>query len=292
MRFIHTLVVAVVLVACSSASGRVDPIDQSLREEVHQVPVPEADASIVVTSFRPRAAGPLPWVVVSHGTATTPEANRAIGRVRYINPTHEWLRRGYAMIVPVRRGYGATGGSEFGDSYGGCGRPNFYRAGEGAALDILATIRWAKTQSDLDPRRWLLVGQSSGGFASIYTASKRPEGLVAVLAFAPGRGGRPDTHPGQPCAPEAMAKLFASIAPKISVPVLWFYAENDEYIGPVAAKLWFDSFRAAGGRGDFVLIPPFPQNRGHGVYPSATGTPLWTSAAATFFRTQQIALPF
>ena len=89
-----------------------------------------------------------------------------------------------------------------------------------------------------------------------------------------------------------MAKLFASIATDIAVPVLWFYAENDAYIGPAAAKLWFESFRAAGGRGDFVMLPPFPEARGHGVYPSAAGTPLWTAAVATFFRAHQITLPF
>ena len=157
---------------------------------------------------------------------------------------------------------------------------------------LLATIEWAKAQRDLDAKRWLLVGQSAGGFASIYTASKRPEGLVAVLAFAPGRGGRPDTHPGEPCAPEPVAALFASIAPRIAVPVLWFYAENDQFIGPPAQKLWFESFRAAGGRGELVQIPPFPRNRGHGVFPSQAGVPLWTPAVAAFFRSQGLALPF
>jgi dienelactone hydrolase len=229
---------------------------------------------------------------MSHGTSPSAETNRTIGRYRSLNPIREWVRRGYAVVVPVRRGYGATGGDKFGDSYGSCNRPDFRRAGEGAAADILAAVQWAKTQSDFDPKRRLLVGQSSGGFASIYTASKRPDGLVAVLAFAPGRGGRPDTHPGLPCAPDPLAKLLASIAPQIAVPVLWFYAENDEYIGPAAAKLWFESFHAAGGRGDFVMIPPFPDRRGHGVYPSAAGTPLWTAAVATFFHAHQIALPF
>jgi dienelactone hydrolase len=286
------LLVAIVLVACSVASTPVEPIDASLREEAHRVAVPETDATIVVTSYRPRAWGPLPWIVMSHGTATTAEANRTIGRYRSLNPIREWVHRGYAVVVPVRRGYGASGGDKFGDSYGSCNRPDFRRAGEGAAADILAAVQWAKTQSDFDPKRWLLVGQSSGGFASIYTASKRPDGLVAVLAFAPGRGGRPDTHPGLPCAPDPLAKLFASIAPQLAVPVLWFYAENDAYIGPAAAKLWFESFHAAGGRGDFVMIPPFPDRRGHGVYPSAAGTPLWTAAVATFFHAYQIALPF
>ena len=108
-----------------------------------------------------------------------------------------------------------------GDAYGSCSRPDFRRAGEGAALDLLATVEWAKTQRDLDAKRWLLTGQSAGGFASIYTASKRPDGLVAVLAFSPGRGGDPDKRRGEPCASDRMAGLLAAIAPQLSVPVLW-----------------------------------------------------------------------
>jgi dienelactone hydrolase len=290
---LRLLLVALVVTACVTSPVRTaDPIDASLREEIHTVPVAAANATIVVTTYRPHGPGPLPWIVMSHGTAVTAEANRKIGRYRALTSIREWVKRGYAVIVPVRRGYGASGGDSFGDSYGTCKSPDFRRAGEGAALDVLATIEWAKTQHDLDPRRWLLVGQSSGGFASIYTASKHPEGLVAVLAFAPGRGGRPDTNPGMPCLPDLMARLFASIAPDIAVPVLWFYAKNDAFIGPAAAKLWFESFRAAGGRGDFVMLPPFPENRGHGVYPTATGIPLWTAAVATFFRAHQIGLPF
>jgi dienelactone hydrolase len=290
-RFLGELLLAAVVVGCAPASTRTG-LDAALREAVHSVPVAGTDASIVVTSFRPPGDGPFPWIVLSHGTATTPEANRAIGRYHPLPPIREWVRRGYAVVVPVRRGYGASGGEQFGDAYGGCARPDFRRAGEGAALDLLAAVAWAKAERDLDTTRWLLVGQSAGGFASIYTATKHPDGLVAVLAFAPGRGGRPDTHPGLPCAPDPLAKLLASIAPQIAVPVLWFYAENDEYIGPAAAKLWFESFHAAGGRGDFVMIPPFPDRRGHGVYPSAAGTPLWTAAVATFFHAHQIALPF
>jgi len=287
------LLVAAALIACSSAHARDDKIDASLREAVHTVPVAAAGASIVVTSFRPRGNGPFPWIVHSHGTAGTVEANRAIGRNRNLGLARQWVQRGYAVLVPVRRGYGASGGKSFGDSYGKCSScPDFRRAGEGAALDLLATIEWAKSQPDLDAKRWLLAGQSAGGFASIYTASKRPAGLVAVLAFAPGRGGRPDTHPGETCASDRMAELFAAIAPQIAVPVLWFYAENDEYIGPRVQKLWFESFRAAGGHGELVVVPPFPERRGHAVFSSSAGVPLWTAAVAAFFKTQGLTLPF
>ena len=274
------------------APVRAQEFNASLREAASEVPVAAAGASIVVTSFRPNGDGPFPWIILSHGTAPTAEANRAIGRYRPLPAVKEWVRRGYAVVAPVRRGYGASGGEKFGDAYGSCRHPDFRRAGEGAATDLLATIEWAKAQRDLDSSRWLLVGQSAGGFASIYTASKRPAGLVAVLAFSPGRGGEPDKRPGEPCAQQPMAALFTEVAPQIAVPVLWFYAVNDQYIGPPAQKLWFESFRAARGRGELVQIPPFPHNRGHGVFPSQQGVPLWTSAVAAFFRTQGIALPF
>jgi dienelactone hydrolase len=290
-RSLGVFLLAVVVASCASASTQGD-LDASLREAVHTVPVAGTDSTIVITSFRPPGAGPFPWIVLSHGTATTAAANRAIGRYRPLPPIREWVRRGYAVVAPVRRGYGASGGQHFGDSYGSCARPDFRRAGEGAALDLLATVAWAKAEPDLDGKRWLLVGQSAGAFASIYTAAKQPDGLVAVLAFAPGRGGDPQTRPGEPCASDQMAALYASITPRVAVPVLWFYAENDQFIGPRVQKLWFEGFRKAGGRGELVVIPPFPERVGHGVFPSTRGIPLWTSAVSRFFATYRLGLPF
>jgi len=289
-RFLGAIVLALV-VGCASAPPR-NELDATLRERVHSVPVIGTESNIVVTSFRPPGNGPFPWIVLSHGTATTVQANRAIGRYRPLVPIREWVHRGYAVVVPVRRGYGASGGEHFADAYGGCERPDFPRAGEGAALDLLAVVAWAKADPDLDGKRWVLVGQSAGAFASIYTATKHPDGLVAVLAFAPVRGGDPQKRPGEPCAADQMAALFAAIGPQVRVPVLWFYAENDQYIGPRVQKLWFESFRAAGGRGELVVIPPFPERQGHGVFPSTTGIPLWTAAVSRFFATYGLALSF
>src|SRR6516165_1877750 len=137
------LLLAATLVARAHSPARDEKLATSLREAVHSVPVAAAGANIVVTSFRPRGNGPFPWLVLSHGAATTLEANRAMGRYRPLHPVHEWVRRGYAVLVPVRRGYGASGGEQLGDAYGSCSRPDFRRAGEGAALDLLATVEWA-----------------------------------------------------------------------------------------------------------------------------------------------------
>jgi dienelactone hydrolase len=279
-------------VCASAPSPEQDPLDASLREAVITLAVPGTGESIVVTSYRPPRSGPFPWIVLSHGTSPSPENNRALGRYRNPQLMHEWLTRGYAVLVPIRRGYGASGGIRQGDAYGSCDRPDFRRAGENAAADLFAVVAHARTQGDMDPQRWMLVGQSSGAFASIYAASKQPEGLQAVLAFAPGRGGNPDMRPGEPCASERLADLFAAITPRITVPVLWFYAENDRYIGPRVQQLWYGRFKAAGGRGELVVIPPFPSNLGHGVFPASAGTPFWTAAVPKFFAAQGLAMPF
>lgn len=268
-----------------------DARDASLREEVHRVEVPAAQATIVVTTYRPPGAGPFPWILLSHGSAVTPEANRALGRNRNTPLARQWVQSGYAVIAPIRRGYGSSGGSNFGDDRGSCSQPDFRGAGEGAAIDLLATLAWTRQQKDLDPQRWMLVGQSAGGFASVYTASKKPAGLQAVLAFSAGRGGDPDKRPGEPCAAQGLATVMRDVAGSIQVPVLWFYAENDAYIGPPVQKLWFDSFVAGGGRGKLVVAPPFPHRRGHGVFPAKEGFALWKPVVTEFLQSQRVGLP-
>src|SRR5690348_12936372 len=85
------LLLAAVLAGCAAPpeAGH-QPLDARLHEEVHRIPVVAANDSIVMTSFRPRGKGPFPWLVLSHGTATTPVANRAMGRYRPLAPIHEW----------------------------------------------------------------------------------------------------------------------------------------------------------------------------------------------------------
>jgi len=49
-----------------------------------------------------RRNAPFPWIVLSHGTAPTAAANRALGRYRPLAPVREWVQRGYAAVAPAR----------------------------------------------------------------------------------------------------------------------------------------------------------------------------------------------
>ena len=272
----------------SLAFVRDEPLDAALREEVHRVPV--EGQTIVVTTFRPAGEGPFPWIIYSHGTGSRSQ-NMAIGRNRNFNVIRPWVERGFAVLVAVRRGYGESGGVAASDAYGWRNNPDFLGAAQGATTDILATVEWARQFKDLDQARWLLVGQSAGGFASVYTAGKRPAGLLAVLNFAGGRGGRPDTHPGEPIFPERLASVYAEAGKTAIVPMLWNYATNDEFFNPSTAQMWFNAFQAAGGKGQLVIQPPLGR-RGHGLLTRAEGQPVWIPAVAKFFVAEKLPLSF
>lgn len=112
-------------------------------------------------------------------------------------------------------------------------------------------------------------------------ASKRPPGVVAVVNFSGGRGGRPNSSPGEPCGADNMKSAIARFAQTIRVPVLWHYAENDRYFSPQHVRDWFSAFEAAGAPGTLVMQPPFGRD-GHSLFSAAAGRPIWTSAFDVF----------
>jgi dienelactone hydrolase len=205
-----------------------------------------------------------------------------MGRYRVLSRIREFTKRGFAVIVPMRRGYGDTGGA-WAETYFRCSAPDYYAAGVQAAVDLVATLDYARRLEYVNRERIILFGQSAGGFASIAAASRNPPGVVAVVNFSGGRGGQPDTRPGEPCDADGMTRTIARFAQTIRVPVLWHYAENDRYFAPEHVRAWFRAFEAAGARGTLVMQPPFG-NDGHGMFAVAAGLPIWTAAFDAFIR--------
>ena len=60
--------------------------------------------------YKPEGAGPFPAVVFSHGRAAEREARASLKYPVLVGHGNYWLRKGFAVIAPVRRGYGETGG--------------------------------------------------------------------------------------------------------------------------------------------------------------------------------------
>ena len=256
-----------------------------VREDV-RIPVADGHYSLALTILRPRGDGPFGAIVLNHGVGEGARDRFLESPTLFIQAASAFVSRGYAVVMPLRRGFGESGG-EFAEDAGECGSPHYGRGERAAARDVLAAYEFARKLPYVDPERMILAGQSAGGVASLYAAAQQPKGLVAVLAFAAGRGGNPALHPGIPCAAEALAALFQDLGSSVRVPVLMYYAENDLYFGPAASRSWFQRLQAGGVEAEYVLQPPFGTN-GHFVFGDTKGVELWLPTVERFLRRHHI----
>jgi dienelactone hydrolase len=281
------LVVALVA-ATSPLPVEAREVDRELNEQVVRVPVGIGtetgleQVSLVATTYHPAGAGPFPLVVLNHGSPGSMWERQTMGRYRAMLQIREFINRGFAVIVPMRRGYGDTGGP-WAERFGACGAPDYYRAARESAKDVVAAVEFAQGLPFIKRDHVILVGQSAGGIASIAAASTNPPGVIGVVNFSGGRGGRPYTHPGEPCVAGNMTEAIGKLARTVKVPVLWHYSENDQFFAPRHVKAWFKAFEDAGATGRLVMQPSF-QWDGHAIFGAERGLPIWTAAFDVFLK--------
>jgi dienelactone hydrolase len=255
-----------------------------INEEVVRIPViidgKASDAHMVGTVYKPEGTGPFPFVVLNHGRAGTAVERAQVRRWRYTDASRWLVQQGFAVFVATRRGYGDTGGTDVEQNYN-CANPWYAEAMAGGVQSVLSVIAYAKAQPFVDRNRFLVMGQSVGGYLSVGTGAAHPEGLVAVINFAGGHGGRPDRDPGNPCEAQKLKKVFEDAGKVSRVPALWVYTENDAYFGPTHTKEWHQAFTAAGGRADFRMLPPFGTD-GHTLF--VRGIKIWHPLVLEFLR--------
>ena len=286
MRGISLLVVLVAFLswaigAVAYAQDGSAEISVRLLEEDVRIPARDGSYTIAAKIVRPDGAGPYGAVVLNHGAPVSAEERRMESPEMLVQTASIFARRGYAVVMPLRRGFGATGG-EFAEDAGSCRNPDYRRGETAAADDVMAAYDYARGLPYVDASRMMLAGQSAGGVASIFTAGARaPQGLVAVLAFAAGRGGNPARNPGVPCAIEPLARVFDELGRAVKVPVLFHYAENDHFFNPNTSRLWYERFTAGGARADYVLQPAFGRD-GHYIFSDDSGVKLWLPAVERF----------
>jgi dienelactone hydrolase len=173
---------------------------------------------------------------------------------------------------------------------GTCANPDYNKAERAAADDVMAAYSYARALPYVDGTRMVLAGQSAGGMVSLFTAGTRaPQGLVAVLSFAGGRGGDPESSPGVPCAVEPIARVLDGLGRTTRAPVLFNYAENDLFFSPKITRLWFDRYAAGGANAEYALQPAFGKD-GHYLFSDVVGVRYWLPTVERFFARHS--LPF
>jgi dienelactone hydrolase len=227
------------------------------------------------TVYRPDGDGPFPLAVLNHGSPRNAADRRNGTRARFPEQSAWFLARGFAVVIPMRRGYAGSEG-EFAEGGGPCNRADWYRAGRESAKDIRAAVEFMQARPFIDRSRVLLVGQSAGGFGVLALAAEGLEGLTGVINFAGGRG---SPQPGKNCSPENVIYSMGQFGRTTKVPTLWIYTENDSYFPVWMIQEMHAAFRKAGGDAELVLLPPFGTD-GHSLF--RRGVELWSPVVEEF----------
>ncbi len=245
--------------------------------------------AMVVTHFRPDGAGPFPIVIFNHGRATSKEKRATPPRMRYTAVARYWVRRGFAVFVPTRLGYGDSGlDPDPENAGGGCDSRDFAQPIAVIIKSTEAVLAFAKSQPWTDGKRVIVMGQSYGGMGAVGISGESWPGLIAAINFAGGGGGDPDAHPEKPCSPTRLAELYNAVGKHASVPMLWLYAQNDKYWGADWPRKWHAAYVGGGGRAEFAPFPPVGDN-GHRLIDQ--GFALWRPVLDRFIAKFGIAPP-
>ena len=150
------------------------------QEQIVKVPGP-GGSTLVTRVIKSPGEARQPLVVINHGSPADSSQRTKMEPPRYSALSSWFLARGYVVALPLRRGYGETGGA-WAEAYGRCETPDYYSAGLQSAADVQATIDFMRTQPYVAPDRTLVVGQSAGGWATVALSSRNPPGVPAPEA--------------------------------------------------------------------------------------------------------------
>ena len=254
------------------------------QEQIVKLPGP-GGSTLVANVMRPAGDTRRPLVVINHGSPVDGSQRAKMAPPRYSALSNWFVARGYVVALPLRRGYGETGGA-WAENYGKCDNADYLGAGLQGAADIRATIDYMRSQPFVAPDRTIVVGQSAGGWATVALSSLNPPGVPGMINFAGGRGGHQKLPGGGTgnCAPEALVQAAARYGATARVPVLWVYAENDSFFEPSLAKRMVAAYDAAGGRAAYRPVGAFGRD-GHNLASSNDGTPVWAPLVEAFLAT-------
>jgi dienelactone hydrolase len=240
--------------------------------------------SLAGWQYQPEGSGPFPVVIINHGSPTN-AADRAKTQALYTVPSEQFLKWGFVVIIPIRRGYGDTGGF-WAETYFSCNNPEYVKAGHASADDIEAAVNFAKKLPNVDRERILLVGQSAGGWGALAAATRDDVRVRAVINFAGGRGGMRNGIANNNCNPDSLVEAAGKFG-ATKRPSLWLYTENDKFFSQELSQRLFDKYQAGGGKGKFVMLPAFG-NDGHSLFGVREGLHIWKPHVEAFLKEHQL----
>lgn len=261
--------------------GPVGQAEGRWRQRAHWIPTRDQDGTprlLYARICRPETNAPARILVYNHGT----------GIDRLILQPHDcgseamrwFLDRGFMVVQPIRRGYGATAGPDSANLAAGprglrrCDDLQPAAMAIESARDTAAAVDYATTLPEARPDGAVVLGVSTGGYTALAYNSRPHPKVIAVIDVFGGIGGRFGGASNQVCHPERMIEGAAQLGATAAVPMLWLYATNDTFFSPDLGRAMFNAYTAAGGRGEFLETGIY-QYDGHAMFVGRGGSYLW-----------------
>lgn len=208
---------------------------------------------------------------MNHGKEMGEPAQQS--RARFVALSGEFVKRGYAVVIPMRQGFSKSGGNF---RHGNC---DILQTGLLQADDIRAVLNAMRSQPWVDSNHIVIGGQSVGGLAVLALGTEPLPGVKGLINFA---GGVQVTDGG--C--DWKARLETAVAlfgMKNRLPSLWFYGENDSLFDIRLAERLQRAYIGFGGKAELVNVGRFRQDA-HRVAGSHHGVALWWPKTERFLR--------
>lgn len=287
-RSVQVVLVIALIAAWSYLSREPDPSFAKATIEERMVPVviDGEQVQLAFRIYRPVIDEPLPTLIFHHGSTGDGRDPARFDFFQSFEPvvTH-FVRRGFVVILPSRRGRGGSEGlydegfRPTRDEGYACTSRYSLPGAERALTDLDAITDAVLAMPFVDQTRLVVGGVSRGGVLSVAHAGRHPDRYSGVLNFVGG-------WLGEICDEAASINqtLFGMGVPHAGE-MLWLYAAQDPFYSLAHSKANFDAFRGSGGNASFHS--EFSRPAGHGL---ANDARLWANAVDAY--SNRHGLPF
>lgn len=217
---------------------------------------------------KPRGVtGALPVALITHGKPPDRVSMGDMRPDRMRQQARDMARRGWLAVAIMRRGFGQSDGPPAPDMT--CSQLTFVQRFERDAQDLAAVLAEVLKRPDAQPSA-IAMGVSAGGAAVLALAAMQPPALKAVVNISGGL--RVDS-----CLERSEATLVDAIktlGPRIKVPALWIYADNDSFFGPNVVDRMYETAITSGMQVRRVALPAIGSD-GHNIFNLTPGRRAW-----------------
>lgn len=232
--------------------------------------------TLEVTLFTPDGPGPFPLAVMNHGANFASNDSRG-ERYRFTVAAYYFLSRGYAVALPMMRGFAGSDGAIL---HMGC---NLFALAYSNGRDIRAVIDAIASRPDIDRSQIVVAGQGYGGWNTLGLGAAAPQGIRGLIAF--NAAIRSSDCRSQDAS---LNQTAGELGAKVPLPSLWFYGDNDSVLPMTTWREMYGRYAAANQKAELVAFGRF-KGDSHQFLSDPASLPFWSGRVDAFLA--RIGLP-